>query len=216
VNPGQSVPLGSTFTFNLDLSDPQIAGHLARSLAAGRLSLMVSSLSPAKQATPGGTGFGGNGAYPQWSTREDNLFPGPVLEVEGTLIGDVDADGDAIALMNWKQVALRRSPPGGRGRSGRRWFSEPGGMGGRHGPALRCGSSFGSRPGGTETGFRPWGFRVRPNRIYPVERDPDLVQWAPAGGNAGPPSPTPGLAVWSGSVPTQSHRPGSWRASVRA
>ena len=44
VNPGESVPLGNTFTFDLNLSDPQIAGYVARSLASGRLSLMVSSL----------------------------------------------------------------------------------------------------------------------------------------------------------------------------
>jgi len=56
----------------------------------------VSSLSPAKQVTPGGTGLGGSGAYPQWSTREDNLFPGPVLELEGFVVGPTDSEADGL------------------------------------------------------------------------------------------------------------------------
>ena len=179
VAPGAGVPVGSTFTFDLDLADPQIAGHLARSLAAGRLSLMVSSLSPAKQVTPGGTGLGGSGAYPQWSTREDNLFPGPVLEVEGVYLGDADADADGLPD-DWERwrfgdlAPVGSGDPDGDGSSNREEWTAgtdplsaadvlrilPGGVAGR--PTLR--------------------FPVRPNRVYRVERSADLRTWVPAGG----------------------------------
>lgn len=195
VTPGESVPLGSTFTFDLDLADPQIAGHVARSLASGRLSLMVSSLSPAKQVTPGGTGSGGSGAYPQWSTREDNLFPGPVLEVEGVVLGDTDADSDGLPD-DWERLTfgnLDQSPTGDPDSDGSSNLAEwTAGT-----DPLSAVDVLRLTLGGTET--RPTlQFPIRPNRIYSVERSADLKTWADAPGELA--YPATGRAIWSGTV----------------
>lgn len=192
VDTGRSVPVGSVFTFDLDLTDPLIAGHLARSLASGRLSLMVSSLSPAKQVTPGGTGLGGSGAYPQWSTREDNLFPGPVLEVDGVLVGDADTDADGLPD-DWERwsfgdlSATAAGDPDGDGASNlAEWAAgtDPRAAG----DVLRVTS------GGSEQ--RPslrWSFR--PNRTYTVEQSADLKDWVPAPGDLS--YPEKGVAEWT-------------------
>jgi len=192
---GESVPLGSTFTFDLDLADPQIAGYVARSLATGRLSLMVSSLSPAKQVTPGGTGSGGSGAYPQWSTREDNLFPGPVLEVEGLVIGDADVDADGLPD-DWERLTFGNLDQGPTG--------DPDGDGATHLAEWTAGTDPLSGAdvlrfslGGTET--QPTlRFPIRPNRVYTVERSTDLNTWVAAPGELS--YLATGQAVWTGNL----------------
>jgi len=199
VGSGESVPLGSTFTFDLDLSDPQIAGYVARSLASGRLSLMVSSLSPAKQVTPGGTGLGGSGAYPQWSTREDNLFPGPVLEVEGLVLGDTDADADGLPD-DWERLTFGNLDPGASG--------DPDGDGSTNLAEWAAGTDPLSAVqvlkltfGGTEN--RPTiQFPIRPTRIYSIERSTDLKTWVAAPGELT--YPTTGVAAWTGTNETPS------------
>jgi len=196
---GESVPLGSTFTFDLDLTDPQIAGYVARSLASGRLSLMVSSLSPAKQVTPGGTGSGGSGAYPQWSTREDNLFPGPVLEVEGVVLGDTDSDADGLPD-DWERLSFGNLDQGA--------SSDPDGDGATNLAEWTAGTDPMSAvevlrltSGGTEA--RPTlRFSIRPNRIYTVERSTDLKTWVEAPGELT--YPAAGWAAWAGTDQAQS------------
>ena len=210
VNPGESVPLGNTFTFDLNLSDPQIAGYVARSLASGRLSLMVSSLSPAKQVTPGGTGLGGSGAYPQWSTREDNLFPGPVLELEGFVVGPTDSEADGLPddWELWRFGNLAQVASGDPDADGASNLSE---------------WTAGTDPLSSAEVFRitltgpliqpTLQFAIRPNRIYSVERSVDLTTWAPASGVLSYPSV--GSATWTGSVePVSEAR--FLRVSVRA
>ena len=210
VNPGESVPLGNTFTFDLNLSDPQIAGYVARSLASGRLSLMVSSLSPAKQVTPGGTGLGGSGAYPQWSTREDNLFPGPVLELEGFVVGPTDSEADGLPddWELWRFGNLAQVASGDPDADGASNLSE---------------WTAGTDPLSSAEVFRitltgpltqpTLQFAIRPNRIYSVERSVDLTTWVPASGVLSYPSV--GLATWTGSVePVSEAR--FLRVSVRA
>jgi hypothetical protein len=96
VAPGESVSDGARFVFDLDLGDPLVTGYLQRGLSVGRLRLMLSSLSPAGQATPGGVGVGGEGAYPWWATKENLLYAAPSLEVEGVVVTDEDSDDDGL------------------------------------------------------------------------------------------------------------------------
>lgn len=113
VGVGELVPAGARFNFEVDLSDPLVSGHLQESLNRGRLRLVVSSLSPAIQITPGGIGGGGNGDYPQWVTRENLLFDGPdapALEIEGTLVGDDDTDQDGHPD-DWERFWFRDLSP---------------------------------------------------------------------------------------------------------
>lgn len=94
--PGERVPSDSHFTFDVDLNDPLVAGYLQSALNDGRLRLFLSSLSPANQITPGGTGGGGLGAYPEWATRENLLYDPPALLVEGTVVSGEDTDKDGL------------------------------------------------------------------------------------------------------------------------
>lgn len=110
--PGEEVPDGAKVTFALDLGDPLILGYVQRALDEGRLRLMVSSLSPAGQSTPGGTGAGGGGAYPWWATKENLLYDAPALEIDGTLVSAEDSDSDGLPD-DWERFWL-----GGLGESG--------------------------------------------------------------------------------------------------
>lgn len=96
VAPGGEMPDGGTMSFDVDLRDPLVLGYVQSSLDRGRLRLMVSSLSPAGQSTPGGTGVGGAGAYPWWANKENLLYDAPKLELEGVLVGDEDTDADGL------------------------------------------------------------------------------------------------------------------------
>ena len=96
VAPGELVPSDAHFTFDVDLSEPLIAGYLQSALHDGRLRLFISSLSPANQVTPGGIGGGGSGAYPLWATRENLLYDFPALEIEGTVVSPEDTDHDGL------------------------------------------------------------------------------------------------------------------------
>lgn len=96
VAPGEPVVDGARFVFDLDLADPLVTGYLQRGLSAGRLRLMLSSLSPAGQATPGGVGVGGEGAYPWWATKENLLYAAPSLSLDGVVVTDEDSDEDGL------------------------------------------------------------------------------------------------------------------------
>jgi len=199
--PGEFVPIDSVFAFDLDLSDPLVHAYLARSLSEGRLRLMVSSLSPAQQITPGGTGLGGLGSYPQWSTRENLIFPeelpqGPSIELEGSYIGTADTDADGLPD-DWERLhfgnlqATAAGDPDLDGASNAVEF-QAGTAPRSADSALRIGVSGGGNPPVLE-------FAVMPGRAYRIERSLDLATWTGAAGRLT--YPAKGRAAWIGETP---------------
>ncbi len=91
VQPGQRVPFGTWFDFDINLSDPLVAAYVQAGLSEGRLRFFLTSLHPAAQS-----GFGGAGAYPYWSLRENLLGDPPRLELIGTAVTDTDSDGNGV------------------------------------------------------------------------------------------------------------------------
>jgi hypothetical protein len=91
VPPGAWVPSGTRFVFDVDLSDPLVAGYVQQGLRAGRLRFFVTSLHPAAQS-----GSGGSGQYPVWDLRETLVGTPPAIELEGTVVSDVDTDADGL------------------------------------------------------------------------------------------------------------------------
>ncbi len=107
VQPGQLVPVDTTFTFTLDLCDPAFNAYLRGALDQGVLFLMITSLEPATGGPGGGTG----GAYPTFYTKENPVaiplgFAATLdLDVQVYRGGDVNGDGvvdfnDFLAYLN--------------------------------------------------------------------------------------------------------------------
>ena len=181
-SPGQLVPDGSVLTFDVDLADPLIHAYFQTALSTGRLRLFISSLSPAQQATVGGTGNGGFGSYPLFATKEGALYDPPQLELEGVLVSDADADTDGLPD-DWEKfhfgdlAETATSDPDGDGAdNAREWAT-------------------GTNPGDATSVFRLVSsafdadgqvtvrFTVAPSRSYRVEVSVDLEHWAPAKGS---------------------------------
>lgn len=172
---GEPVPDGARVTFTVDLGDPQIMTHIQQGLNEGRLRFMVSSLSPAGQSTPGGTGAGGGGAYPWWATKENLLYDAPSLEIEGTLVGDADADADGLPD-DWERYWLGHlegqaaDDADGDGASHRdEWIA---GTDPRNAASVLriLQHGLGAEPAWIR-------FPVSPSRSYRVERSIDLKTW---------------------------------------
>ena len=97
ITPGNVIPAGTVFTFNLNLNELGVEQYLRESLSQGTLALAVSSLHAGSQP---GMGFS---PYPQWF-MEDSVGAltggaAPTLTVNYTIQapsipGDFDADGD--------------------------------------------------------------------------------------------------------------------------
>lgn len=93
---GAAVPSDTTYTFDLDLSQPGVVAYLQESLSEGAVGFYLSSVHPAAQpGTPGG------GAYPQWYAKEAvGVYPNAeaaTLSIDYAILpiaGDYDADGE--------------------------------------------------------------------------------------------------------------------------
>lgn len=179
--PGELVPEDSKFVFDVDLRDPLVVGYLQAALNEGRLRLFLASLSPASQVTPGGTGGGGSGAYPQWATRESVLFDAPQLEFEGVLVGPDDTDGDGLPD-DWERFYFQSLEAGAlddRDQDGVVALAE-----------YQSGTDPTSVTSRLEIlaaaydgdGNATLQFPIAPSRSYRVELSSDLQTWAPANG----------------------------------
>lgn len=196
--PGDEVPDGAKVTFDLDLGDPLILGYLQEALHLGRLRLMVSSLSPAGQSTPGGIGIGGAGAYPQWSNKENILYDPPRLELEGTVVGDVDSDTDGLPD-DWERFWFGNLDLAGDG--------DPDGDGADNRAEWRAGTDPGRASNvlrilsvsGWDTGAAILRFPVAASRAYEVEASVDLIRWTPVAGQLT--YPERGVGQWLESEP---------------
>lgn len=90
VAPGQPVPSASKMFFELDVTDPAVITYLQNSLDIGILNFAVSALHPVFS-------MGGPFTYPTFTTHFNTLAPTPTrLELEVTVIRDVDTDGDGL------------------------------------------------------------------------------------------------------------------------
>lgn len=94
--PGELVPPGAKMTFDLNLADPFVLQYAQSALDAGRLRLMVTSLH-------GSSGPTGIPSYPDFATHFNQAAVDPTrLELEVTLVRDLDIDGDGLPD-DWEQ-----------------------------------------------------------------------------------------------------------------
>jgi hypothetical protein len=91
VTAGNLVPIGTEFTFDLLLSDPDVLAYLQQALNDGILGLMISSLHPAAQQT--------GGTFPSFFTKENVLHDPPDDLVAARLELDVTTVPEPSAVL---------------------------------------------------------------------------------------------------------------------
>ena len=96
VAPGATVPANTVFTFDLDLSDPDVLAYVQRGLDAGGIRFAVSSLHDAS--------LGGAPSYPRFYTRENDPTRAATLEV--TLVPEPGLG--AVLLLPALAMCVRR------------------------------------------------------------------------------------------------------------
>lgn len=189
--PGDFVPVNARFTFDVDLSDPLVAGYLQAALDCGILRLFISSLSPATQITPGGTGGGGLGSYPSWVNKENLLFDPPdfpQLEIEGTVVGPADTDGDGLPD-DWEQFyfkSLAEGPDGDPDHDGATNREE---WAARTDPTLASSRLRILQAGFDADGNARLRFTLAPSCTYIVQTGTGLGDWNAAAGELTYPEP---------------------------
>ena len=113
LSPGSTVQANATFTFTLDLGNPDVAAYLGEALNAGKLRLMLTSLHPAPEMGAGAQTF------PDSYTRE-NKFSIPfgfaatldrTVEISDGPAADLNGDG----FVNGADLATLLSQWGGPG-----------------------------------------------------------------------------------------------------
>ena len=113
---GSAIPDNTTFTFDVDLTEPGVLAYVQQSLSDGGLGFFLSSLTLASQ--PGLGVF----PYPQWYLRESlggavNGIP-PTLEIDvslgDALAGDYNADGtvNTVDYAVWRDTFGQSVPVG--------------------------------------------------------------------------------------------------------
>jgi hypothetical protein len=189
--PGDLVPDGTQFEFQINTADPLIIGYLQRGFSQGRLRFIISSLSPANQITPGGTGGGGQGQYPQWTTKENALYPPAAIELSIGVINDLDATTNGLPDV-WERFYFNTAPVGA--------DADPDADGATNLDEFRAGTDPTSassvfRVRLADAGPRPTlTFGIAPSRSYVVEQSTDLRAWTNAAGRVT--YPVTGRAAW--------------------
>lgn len=187
LTPGDLVPDGTPMTFQIDLTDPLVAGYVQGALSTGNLRLILTSLHPAAQS-----GFGGGGAYPLWHLRESLVGDPAKLRIEGTVVEEVDTDQDGLPD-DWERFHFSSleqgagGDPDGDGESNLREWNTG------YTPTDRASaliiSAYQRKNGGAV--FR---FPTAPGRRYEIEESADLEKWGPGFGRLT--FPEVGVAEW--------------------
>ncbi len=199
--PGEAVPAGTVFSFDVDLLNPLILGYIRDAFHRGPLRLVTSSLHSTMQI-----GFGGGGSYPQWQTKEKILGIPPRLQWNAIVIRpDVDTDSDGLPD-DWESYYFGNLDKGSQ--------DDPDGDGASNAFELASGTDPANRA--SQFWIRAYRelsdrrtqieFPIEANYRYKVESSNDLQIWAAVPGSI---TYRPGgIAVWeeSQAAPTISER----------